>query len=94
MAIRITATAKKGAAPKALHHKLKDLVANLGPFDAQKMEVLGVCKDAANRLISRAPRGADISVQLLLEDDPYGGWSGSVMVDASPRVSAVRRLES
>ncbi len=80
----ITATGKKGALPKRLNESLQEKLSSAPDLDPGLIELLELGKSAANRAISRAPKGASISAQILLTDDPYGGWGLSVTIDATP----------
>lgn len=72
----------KGAAPRVLRRKVREVEAAIGSAAA---ELLRGLESAANKIIARAPRGAEIAVQISVEDDPLGGWNGHVVVDVTPR---------
>lgn len=80
----ITLTGVKGAIPKLLRERLLEELGEAGPIDPTHQELLELSRSMINRAVSRAPKGAEISAQILLSEDPFGGWSIGVVVDASP----------
>lgn len=84
MSFAVQAGAMKGAAPRALKRamdaRLEGVADQLTPDQVECLEAL---QAAANKLISRAPAGMRVDVQLLFAPAPFGGVEMSVAVSAS-----------
>jgi len=84
MSVRIQVGGLKGAVPKLLRTetlRTLDQVADL--LTPEETECIEALRIAANKLVSRAPQGKRVDVQLLFSDAPFGGCEMAVAVTAS-----------
>ena len=79
----MTASAKKGAAPRVLDEKIREALRGL-KLPRQAHALLVANQKAANKVIASAERGADVTVVLTVLQGPLGGWSVSMIVDIEP----------
>lgn len=84
MSLVIHAHGMKGAAARSLRRAVDQKLAEVGDLlTADQVEGVHALTRAANALISRTPKGKQVSIQLLLTDAPFGGVDYSVAVTAS-----------
>ena len=81
--ILMTAEGAKGTAPRELSRAVEEKLSS-GKVSPDAVEVIRCGQAAANKAIYRAPRGANVQIQLALEDGPLGGWNLHLIVDVEP----------
>lgn len=78
--ITVTASGKKGTAPRRLADKIASAL-DLVDLSDEGVRLLDAARRGANKIISVAPRGSEVTININLVEGPLGGWSASCLVD-------------
>lgn len=83
--ILVEAGARKGGAPRALKKAVDASLddAREAAAPAAMIRAMETAKVAANKLISVAPGGSVVQVRIAVQEDAFGDWNVSLLVDVT-----------